>query len=188
MRKLEGSCRFIALRHGISPEALPPLLRGCLSPSLDDYERDIKILVSDVYDISRKPPLGPSPPLVLDRRAGTGLSAAAEAIVCLAVERSQTGMSMDPQLSPDDLRNATQLTDDDIVDAVDELHGQGLIQLHTSLGCGPMGFHMVTPESELFAIMDRHFMSWNPEEDAQRIAADSTGACAPAPAWFKRGD
>ncbi|HVB82277.1 MAG TPA: TIR domain-containing protein [Candidatus Binataceae bacterium] len=170
--KLEGSCRFIPLRHGVSPELLPPLLKGSLSPSLDDYERDIKTLISDIYDISRKPPLGPSPPLLLNRRAGTGLSAAAEAIVRLVVERSKTGMSMDPQLSPDELRSATGMPDNDIIDAVDELHGLGLMRRYASIGCGPMGFHMVVPENELFAKMDRHFMAWNPEEDAVRIAAD----------------
>ena len=171
MRKLEGSCRFIALRSGIAPASLPPLIRGSLSPSLDDYERDIKSLISDIYDISRKPPLGSSPPVVLSRRSGTGVSAAAEAIVRLVMERSQTGMLLDPQLSPDDLRK-TGLTDDDIIDAVDELRGLGLMRPYASIGCGPMGFHMVGPEHEMFATMDRHFMSWNPEEDALRVAAD----------------
>jgi hypothetical protein len=31
---------------------------------------------------------------------------------------------------------------------------------------------MVAPESEMFAAMDRHFMGWNPEEDALVVAAD----------------
>lgn len=172
VRKLEGSCRFIALRYGLTPQGLPPLLRGSLSPSIDSYDSDIKVLISDIYDISRKPPLGPPPPLVIDRRPGTGLSAAAEAIVRFAVENSKSGMSLDPQMSPDDLRKITGLSDDDIVDAVDELRGRGLLRRYESLGCGPMGFHMVAPESEMFATMDKHFGKWNPEEDALIVAAD----------------
>jgi hypothetical protein len=129
-------------------------------------------LISDIYDISRKPPLGPAPPLVLQRQAGTGLSAAAEAIARFIVENSKTGMSMDPQISPDDLRKITGLGDDDIIDAVDELHGRSLLRRYASIGCGPMGFHMVTPEAEMFAAMDKHFAAWNPEEDALLVAAD----------------
>jgi len=155
VRKLEGSCRFIALRYGLTPEGLPPLLRGSFSPSIDNYDNDIKNLISDIYDISRKPPLGPAPPLVLQRQAGTGLSAAAEAIARFIVENSKTGMSMDPQISPDDLRKITGLGDDDIIDAVDELHGRSLLRRYASIGCGPMGFHMVTPEAEMFAAMDK---------------------------------
>jgi hypothetical protein len=33
-------------------------------------------------------------------------------------------------------------------------------------------FHELTPEAALFTTFDRHFMSWNPEIDALRIAAD----------------
>lgn len=66
----------------------------------------------------------------------------------------------------------TGLTDDDIVDGIDELKGLGLMRTYASIGCGSMGFHMVGPENEMFAKMDRHFMSWNPEEDALRVAAD----------------
>jgi hypothetical protein len=172
MRKLDGTCRFIALRHGIPPEALPPLIRGSLSPSLDDYENDIKSLISDIYEVSRKPPLGSAPVAVRERKGRTGLSAAGEAIARLAIERSQTGTAMDPQLSPDDLRSATGLTDDDIIDGMDELEGRGFMKAHATLGCGRIGFSFATPESELFASLDQHFMDWSPEEDALRVAAD----------------
>ena len=172
VRKLEGTCRFIPLRHRIPPAALPPLLRGLFSPALNNYERDIKALVSDILDVSRKPQVGSLPPVITARRPGIGLSPAAEAIVRLIMERSQAGMLLDPQLSPGDLRSATGLTDDAIIDGVDELHGLGLLRRYASIGCGPMGFHMVAPENEMFATMDRHFMPWNPEDDALRIAAD----------------
>jgi hypothetical protein len=176
IRKLEGSCRFIPLRHGLALEALPPLLRAILSPSIEDYETGLKALLSDIYEISRKPALGPSPSFVPTRIQGTGLSTAAEAVARLVIERSNAGMSMDPQLFPDDLRVATGLHDDDIIDAVDELRGSGLLRKYDSLGCGEIGFHMVAPESELFATLDRHFTDWNPEHDALHIAADMVNA------------
>jgi TIR domain len=172
VRKLAGVCRFIALRHGLAPEGLPPLLRGSLSPSISDYDRDMKALIDDIHDISRKPPLGPKPALLLDRKPGTGLSPAAEAIVRFTLEKSQAGMPLDPQISPDDLRQATGLSDDDIVDAVDELEGRGLLRRYQSLGGDRIGFQMVAPQSEMFAAMDKHFMGWNPEEDSLVVAAD----------------
>jgi len=172
VRRLEGACRFIPLRYGIAPADLPLLLRGFLSPSLDNYERDIEQLISDIHDVSRKPTLGTPPPVIVAHRYGTGLSAAAEAIVRVFMDRSETHMAMDPILSPDDVRQSTGLSDDDIIDAIDELKGQRLAQIHEAIGCGRIGFDCVTPESELFVRMDKHFMPWNPEEDGLRIAAD----------------
>jgi TIR domain len=172
VRKLAGACRFIALRHGLAPEILPPLLRGSLSPSVSDYNKDVKALIDDIHGINRKPPLGPKPTLLLDRKPGTGLSPAAEAVVRFALETSKAGMPLDPQISPDDLRHATGLIDDDIVDAIDELEGRGLLRRYQSFGCDRIGFHMVAPQSEMFAAMDKHFMGWNPEEDSLVVAAD----------------
>jgi len=44
VRKLELKARFIPLRYGLSPSKLPPLLRGMLSPTIDDFESDIRQL------------------------------------------------------------------------------------------------------------------------------------------------
>jgi hypothetical protein len=37
VRRVEGECRFIPLRHGLATADLPPLLRGLLSPQMDDF-------------------------------------------------------------------------------------------------------------------------------------------------------
>jgi hypothetical protein len=66
--KLARKCRFIALRHGLKPEEWPPLLRGSLSPSVSDYDKDIKQLIDDIHGVSRKPPLGSKPTFLLDRK------------------------------------------------------------------------------------------------------------------------
>jgi hypothetical protein len=77
-----------------------------------------------------------------------------------------------PQLEPDELRQATGLSDDDIVDAVDELEGFGFVRRHVTLASGALGFSSLAPEATLFAALDQHFKGWNPEADALRIAAD----------------
>ncbi|RJR54773.1 MAG: toll/interleukin-1 receptor domain-containing protein [Desulfobacteraceae bacterium] len=172
IRKTEGSSKFIPLRFGLPVDKLPPLLRSLYSPSMDDYESGLAQLVSDIHGISRKPETGPPPSTTMERKAGVGVSAGAETILRLMIEGSEHGDSMDPELSPQEIRQLTRLTDDDIVDAVSELEGQGFVQRHIGLGCGEIGFHVLTPEAELFVKFDRHYKPWNPEADACRIAAD----------------
>src|SRR5258708_1718724 len=46
MRKVEGKCRFIALRHGLAVASLPPLLIGMYAPEIKDYDADVKGLIT----------------------------------------------------------------------------------------------------------------------------------------------
>jgi TIR domain len=178
VRKVNGHCRFIPLRHGLSPKRLPPLLSGIHSPSIENAQ-DLTGLVNFIYGVTTKPPLGPAPPPVREAsKSKTNLSPAAEMIARLMIDRSEHGHAMDPQLKPDELREATGLPDDDIVDGVDELQGQGLVRAHVTIGCGALGFSLLTPEAALFATLDQHFKHWNPETDALRIAADLVNGSA----------
>ncbi len=173
VRKLEGMCHFIPIRHGLDVKQLPPLFRGLNSPTLDNYEDDIKGLINFIHGAIRKPPLGPAPPIIKASSMGKlGLSPAAEAIVRLFIENSKHGNAMDPRIDPDQLRETTRLTDDDIVDAVDELEGGGFITKVKTIGCGSLGFAHLDSERAMFVAFDKHFMDWNPEIDATRIAAD----------------
>jgi len=63
VRKVEGQCRFIPLRNRLPHSELPALLKGVLSPEIDDnnYDADLAKLVSDIYEVSRKPSLGQLP-------------------------------------------------------------------------------------------------------------------------------
>lgn len=171
VRKMSGKVKFIALRLGLPVGDLPPLLQGSHSPALDDYDADLASLVSDIHGISRKPPLGERPAPLRGRTEGIGVSAAAETIVRLIVERSEHGDSMDPQLGADELRSATGLIDDDIEDAADELEGQGFVRKHIFIGSGSLGFSYLTPEGELFAKFDRHYKPWDPAIDAVTLAS-----------------
>lgn len=173
VRRVNGQCRFIALRHGLPPKNLPPLLSGLYSPSIENYARDLPSLVNFIHGVTMKPPLGPAPrPVRESSKSKAGLSPAAEMIARLMIELSEHGDAMDPQLGPAELREATGLPDDDIVDAVHELQGRGFVRRHVTPASGTLGFSSVIPESALFAALDQHFKEWNPEADALRIAAD----------------
>jgi hypothetical protein len=75
MRKIGDKCRFIPLRHQLSPSNLPPLLSGMYAPEIDAECSQLSQIVNDIHGISRKPPLGPDP--VATNEPRTGYSAAA---------------------------------------------------------------------------------------------------------------
>ena len=173
IRKVEGKCRLIPLRAGLSIQQLTPLLQPLSSPSIDDFEEGIKTLISSIHGISAKPPLGPAPPVVSSAAGGvTDLSPAAEAIARLMIERSEHGDALDPSLEPNDLRDGIDLLDDALIDGVDELESMGLVRRHCASGDGVLGFHYITPEAALFGRLDKHLTETDPELDARRIAAD----------------
>lgn len=173
VKKVEGQCRFIPLRHELSTSDLPPLLRGISSPGLVNYEEDLRRLVSDIYGVARKPPLGTAPAFT-QRPEGlsSDLSTAAARIAELMIRRSENGVLGDPDLNVDDLRTMLQMPDDDIQDGVEELEDLGLVRPIRAMNCGPIGFKTVWPEDELFVCLDGQLMSWDPEADAFQIAAD----------------
>lgn len=166
MMRMSGKAKFIALRLGVAPEELAPLLQGLHSPSLERYESALEQLVSDIHGLSRKPALG-SPPATKAAATGKlGLSPAAESIVKLFVDRSEHGLPHTPFLEVADLKKHTGLTDDDLVDAVDELKGQEYVSNKNRLGC-----EIVTPEGALFGEFDSFFKPWSPSDDALVVAS-----------------
>lgn len=169
-RKIEGQCRLIPLRHKLDPRRLPASLGGLHAPALDDFETDIKSLVDDIYDISRKPPLGKAPSAITQRisESQLGLSPAAEALVRLCMAETKDGDSFDPQLDEETIAEKTGLNKDDMLDAIEELEALGLIRRHRHLGDGGIG--RVSSEAALFVKFDKHFNDWDPEQDALQIA------------------
>jgi hypothetical protein len=174
MRRVQGRCRFIPLRWNLAAEALPPLLAAIKSPSLsDDYGDGVRALVNGIHGVSQKPPLGVPPAIMRQRPATpTGLSAAAECVARLFIERSKYGQFGDPQFGAKELHAVTELPIDDLVDAVDELEGRGLVRKAVTMGFPQYGFAALMSEPALFAELDQHFMEWNPEADAARLAAE----------------
>jgi len=172
IQHVEKSVVFIPIRLNLSVDSLSPLLRSKHSPSFDEYEDSFKSLLSTIYEVSKKPDIGPVPSFVQRKVEGTGLSVAAEAIVRIFIERSETGYEFDPLLSSDEVRALTSLIDDDIIDALDELEGAGFVRRHHALGEGEIGFIHLTPENELFVKFDSFFKDYWPEKDALSVAAD----------------
>ncbi|CAM5413894.1 hypothetical protein AFEL58S_02238 [Afipia felis] len=159
VRKLNENTRFIAVRSGLAASALPPLLAGMLSPSIDDFDADVRQLVNDIHGILRKPPLG-VPPLPVPA-IETGYSPAATAVAKIFVEASETAMFGDPQLTVQELGTQTTLSEDDVRDALHELRTYFTLSFDRAL-----------PKDELFVVFDKHFTTWDPAADALTLARD----------------
>lgn len=161
VRRIAGQARFIALRSGVSTRELPPLISGMHSPELDqaDLDEGIRDLVNAIYGVTRKPALGPVPEIATQPM--TGFSNTATAIAKIFVLESPDALFGHPQKTVEELALELSVAKEDIEDALHEL--RDLVK--TSFGT-------VLPRDQLFATFDKHFMDWNPEEDALRIAAD----------------
>jgi TIR domain len=157
VRKLDEETRFIAVRSSMPANALPPLLKGMLSPPIDDFDVDVAQLVNDIHGISRKPALGPSPTAAT--MPLTGYSAAATTVAKVFIETSETALFGDPTVA--DLVKRTSLSEDDVRDALHELRAVFTVSHDRAL-----------PKDELFVIFDKHFMPWDPTADALTLAAD----------------
>jgi hypothetical protein len=150
IRKIRDQSRFIALRHKLPAEQLPQLLSGMLSPEIDETASNLQQLINDIHGVSRKPALGPSP--LAMRQPTTGYTAAAT---------TTNAMFIDPQLTLDDLVKETNLSNEDVRDALHEIRDM----VDDRYG-------RVRPREELFVTFDAFFMDWNPADDALRLAAD----------------
>lgn len=170
-RRIQDGVRFFVVRQKLDYKEVPALLRSDFSYSLDDYDADVKALIDDIHGVSKRPPLGPAPVAVSTPRPAspTGLSAAAEVLVRLIVTRSSTGYCTGSSIDAQTIRDELGLSDEAIVDAVDELDWTYLDKKAT-VGCGPIGFHHLSIANRLFSEFDRFFMPWSPEDDAGTIA------------------
>lgn len=167
VQKLERQAKFIPLRLGLEVEELSPLLSALRSPSIDDYANALPRLVSDLHGIARRPPIGPAPPAKLAATNQMGLSPAAEVIAKVLVERSEHGETGDPSIEAGELRRATGLGDDDLIDGVDELEGLGLARKRHAIPCDPeLRFYELSVCGELFVRCDPEWRGWNPRTDA----------------------
>ena len=162
MLKLQSQVKFIPLRHKLAPEQLPPLLRGLLSPTIEEHEWDINQLVNDIHGFTKKPPLGPIPKAAITQKISSSYSTAANAIAKAFVVSTKLARKFDPWMNLENLVKETGLTEEDVIDAVHELRGM--------LGVHQEGVYY--PESELFVTFDRFSMPWDPKEDALVLATD----------------
>ena len=159
VQKVSRNARFIGLRHGIDPMQLPPLLAGSLSPHVDATLTDISQLVNDIHGVSRKPALGPAPPITILPKAR--YSPAAMAIARIFVEQSRHGALGDIQSTQAELSQKTCVSQDDVVDALHELRHW----LKSDYGT-------ILPKETFYAEFDAYWKPWNPADDALQLAAN----------------
>ena len=171
VRNLRGQCRFIPVRYELPVNDLPPTLEGVLSPEIKSGT-DLSGLVSDIYEMNKKPPLGNPPAAVVQaHEVDTGYSPAVLAVAKLLVEESKNGLTADPRATMGNIASATELEMADAEDAIRELEDYGFLKVDEFLGKRPSQYHVRTMPS-LFVKFDRYFMGWNAEEDAVQIATD----------------
>ena len=171
VRKLEGKCRFIPVRYKLHVSDLPPTLQGMLSPKIESGT-DIDGLISDIYEISKKPALGVPPAAVQQaQKIKTGYSPAVQAVAKLLVEESKNGLYADPSSSIGAMAEASELKPEDAEDAVRELENHDFLRIGKFMGARSSQYHVSTKPS-LFVEFDRYFMGWDATEDAVQIATD----------------
>lgn len=159
MRKVNAKSRFIPLRYGVTPNSLPPLMSGMLSPEVNADASNLQQLINDIHGVSRKPALGPAPSAVVAPK--TGYSSAATAVAGLFVTTSKNGQFADLQLSVSEIMEQTGLSKDDVTDALHELRHRVKVI-----------FDRVLPKDTLYAEFDQHWQTWDPADDALKLATD----------------
>ncbi len=175
VQKIREQAAFLPIRYNLPAERLSPLLAALHAPAVTDatFDSDVRRIIGDIYGISQKPPLGGAPEYVRPVSSQeTGLSLGAEKIASLFAQRSTLGRRGDPKLTVDDFRSEASLTTEEIQIAIDELQSRGWVEPIHVLGCPPLGYSRVNPLDMLFIQGDRFFMTWDPREDAVRLAAE----------------
>jgi hypothetical protein len=159
IRKIEDKRIFIPLRHNLPVSQLPPLIRGLLSPEVNDDASNLGPLIQQIYGAHRRPALG-SPPLIA-RMPVTGYTAAATAIARVFVKAAGNATTGEVQYSAAELANETGLSEEDVCDALHELN---------SFFIAASGQYLA--KASLYASFDRAFMEFDPAVDALQLAAD----------------
>lgn len=167
MNAVEGSAKFISLRHDLPVAALPPLLKTRLAPEFNLGEESIEALAAEIYGVSRKPTLGDAPHYVKAHKVGSTWSLSARVVAEYFVRNSAHAQPMDPQATYAEIQQGTRLPMPDVRIGVLDLVGAGLLDKQEYVG----GESSVWPRPDLFATFDADFMDWNPQEDARKLAA-----------------
>lgn len=163
---VEGTAKFVGLRHELPFEELPPLLKNRLSPELELTDAGLESLAAQIYGVSEKPPLGMAPRYIKTHQEGTSLwSAAALTLAEYFVRNSEHGVKLDPQATYEELQEATGLPMTDVRLGALDLIGAGMLEKSKELGA-----HRVWPMSDLFTSFDSMFLDQDPAEDAKVLA------------------
>lgn len=166
MGAVEGTSKFMGLRHNLPLDAVSPLLRTRHTPALAPGEDSLEELAGVIRGLSRKPPLGEAPRYVQAHDPSSSWSAAARVVAEYMVRQSENATPHELQVTYEDIHLETGLPMPDVRIGVLDLVGAGLVKRSDEIG-GP-GF--VSPLADLFVTFDAAFMPWDPERDARDLA------------------
>jgi len=168
VNKLANKCKFVPLRMGLPVDRMSAFLRSMVSPSVDG-DGTIQQLINEIYEVTKKPPLGlPHAPISDEAAQKSGYSPAAMAVAKAFVTDSETGCFGDLDFTIQSLAGRAGLTLDDTADALHEL--RSFVKVHKFMG--DTSEFPVIAEDVLFANFDQHWRDWNPSVDALRLGAD----------------
>ena len=166
MSAVEGSAKFIGLRHQLSLGSVSPFLRTRLTPEYVPGPEGLDALAAEIYGISKRPPLGEKPRYVQTHEPASTWSTAARVVAEYFVRNSEHSQSMDPQVDYGTIEEATGLPRVDVRIGVLDLVGAGLLEKQDYMG----GESAIWPKADLFVTFYKQFMGWDPEQDARDLA------------------
>lgn len=166
MSAVEGTAKFIGLRHNLPLSAVSPFLKTRLTPEFQPGEEGLHALAGEIFGISKKPPLGGKPRYVAAHQSGSTWSVAARVVAEYFVRSSENAQPSQPMATHDEIHQETGLPMPDVRIGTLDLAGAGLLEKHGYIG----GSSQFSPKSDLFVTFDGDFMDWSPEQDARDLA------------------
>ncbi|NIJ42355.1 hypothetical protein FHS78_002649 [Parvibaculum indicum] len=166
MRTVEGSAKFIGLRHELDLSSLSPFLRTRLTPELKLGNDGLEELAGHIYGVSKKPPLGEAPRYIQQHEPGSSWSSSARIVAEYFVRASPHAKPMEPQVEYEEIQQETGLPMPDVRIGVLDLENAGLVEKREYVG----GDGVIWPKSDLFMTFDGEFKEWDPEADARDLA------------------
>lgn len=166
MGAVEGTAKFIGLRHELPLSKVSPFLKTRLTPEFKAGDEGTDAIAGEIFGLSKKPPLGVEPRYVERHRTGTAWSASARVVAEYFVRSSEHARTMDPQASYAEIQRETGLPMPDVRVGVLDLIGAGLLDKQEYFG----GEGHIWPRPDLFVTFDAEFMDWDPERDARDLA------------------
>jgi TIR domain len=168
VRRIEGLTRVVPILK--EDCEIPWSLRALRWVDLrTDFDSGVRELTKLVYDAGECPPLGTAPEIIQSLVEGVGgLSREASTVGVLLLQYSDLDNGVIPQISGQEIQRATNLTPQEINDAVDELEENGMVRTIKWLGTAPFDFGVILPTYVCFL----HFRSqlpYDPEEDITRV-------------------
>lgn len=166
----EKGYKIIPIFWGIEIEKVPltlqPMYGIKLNSNLENFDEVVKKLISEIFGLSEKPPLGEPPKI--EPSENVGLSHNAFIVARLLCEKSEWGREADPSVEWEDLLSL-EIPEDELEEALYELEEEGLITIHKAIGA-PRGISHISSKNALFWRVDPVVKGWDPRKDAIKVA------------------